>query len=253
MPIKQQMLVLENRCVNGEEIKSSMQAGGVQVTALESDSLDRSRDLLELLQQRPFGLLLINNNEQFGEVLTLCADLREAGVSVAIIIVYPGVEALERKMALESGADECLDRAMNTHEIVAYCSRFLSRCGSTPFDKEKATVYCFGHFTLDTGARILRHQNVVVELTSGEYQVLVVLVKNAGVTLTRAKLVAMARGHASAASARSVDIVISRLRRSIEHCPSKPAMIKTVFGVGYVFVANVCLRDVEVVQALQHY
>ena len=77
-----------------------------------------------------------------------------------------------------------------------------------------------------------------VELTSLEFEILSILVKNKGIVLSREKIMDMARGKEFIAFDRSIDVHISHLRQKLEEDPKNPAFIKTVWGVGYIFTGS---------------
>jgi two-component system phosphate regulon response regulator OmpR len=93
-----------------------------------------------------------------------------------------------------------------------------------------------GSWQLDFATRTLGCDDQTVELTSAEFALLSVLVRNANRSLTRERLVELARGAGSSTSARSIDVQILRLRRLIEPVPARPRYIQTVWGYGYVLV-----------------
>ncbi|MCE1782471.1 winged helix-turn-helix domain-containing protein, partial [Enterobacter hormaechei] len=77
-----------------------------------------------------------------------------------------------------------------------------------------------------------------IQLTSGEFAVLKVLVSYPGVPLSRNKLMNLARGREYSTMKRSIDVLVSRLRRVIEEDPTHPRYIQTIWGLGYVFVPD---------------
>jgi len=94
----------------------------------------------------------------------------------------------------------------------------------------------FGNFTLNLATRTLTRDGKVVPLTTGEFSVLKVLVQHPRQPLSRDKLMELARGREYEVFDRSIDVQISRLRKIVEHDPSHPKHIQTVWGFGYVFV-----------------
>jgi two-component system phosphate regulon response regulator OmpR len=78
--------------------------------------------------------------------------------------------------------------------------------------------------------------DVNMPLTSGEFAVLKALITHSRETLSRDKLMNLARGRDYSALERSIDVQVSRLRRMLEEDPAKPRYIQTVWGLGYVFV-----------------
>ncbi|MGF1528490.1 MAG: winged helix-turn-helix domain-containing protein [Candidatus Competibacterales bacterium] len=94
----------------------------------------------------------------------------------------------------------------------------------------------FGPWRLGLGNRTLLRDGEPVEISTGEFSKLAVLVSHPKQPLTRDKLMTLSRGREHGAFDRSIDVQISRLRRLIEENPSQPRYIQTVWGTGYVFV-----------------
>ena len=105
-------------------------------------------------------------------------------------------------------------------------------------DKIAVEVVAFGPFMLDLSTRTLTKNGEAVSLTTGEFAVMKALVQHPREPLTRDKLMNLARGREWSAMERSIDVQVSRLRRLIEDDPSNARYIRTVWGVGYVFVPD---------------
>ena len=143
---------------------------------------------------------------------------------------------------LELGADDYLAKPFNPRELLARIRAVLRRqevdVPGAPSASEQDVS--FGEYRLSLATREL-HKNKLDEphmLTTGEFAVLKALVQHPRETLSRDKLMNLARGREWDALERSIDVQISRLRRVIEVDPSKPRYIQTVWGVGYVFVPD---------------
>ena len=102
----------------------------------------------------------------------------------------------------------------------------------------EAPVVQFGRFTLRPATRVLEQDGKPISLTTGEFAVLYALVSHPGETLSRERLLALARGRQRGSFDRSIDVQMSRLRRIVETDPAEPRYIQTVWGAGYVFVPD---------------
>jgi two-component system phosphate regulon response regulator OmpR len=96
----------------------------------------------------------------------------------------------------------------------------------------------FGEFELNLATHVLTRNATPVPLTSSEFALLRAFVGNAGRPLSRERLMELAHGRDHEATDRSVDVQVLRLRRLIEPDPARPRYIRTVWGTGYVFVAD---------------
>ena len=98
----------------------------------------------------------------------------------------------------------------------------------------------FQGWALDAGRRALHAPDgALVDLTGGEFDLLLALVEHPNRVLNRDQLLDLTRGREAGPFDRSVDVQVSRLRRKIEEDPKQPALIKTVRGGGYVFAGAV--------------
>ena len=101
-------------------------------------------------------------------------------------------------------------------------------------------AYEFNGWRLEPARRLLRSPSgAVVDVTSGEFDLLLAFVARPQRVLTRDQLLDLARGRSSAAFDRSIDVQISRLRRKIEADPREPAIIRTIRSGGYLFASQV--------------
>jgi two-component system, OmpR family, response regulator len=173
--------------------------------------------------------------------LTLCRQLR-AKSAVPIIMLTAMGEETDRIIGLEMGADDYLPKAANPRELLARIRAVLRRAGApeTELATGKGRVLKFGGWCLDVAQRqLFSPAQALVPLRASEFDLLQALVERPQRVLNRDQLLDLARGRAANSFDRSVDVLISRLRRKIEADPKEPAFIKTVRSGGYVFSATV--------------
>jgi DNA-binding response OmpR family regulator len=156
--------------------------------------------------------------------------------SVPILMLSARGEELDRVIGLEVGADDYLSKPFGPRELLARL-RALLRRGQTAATAPglPAAHARFGPFALDTPGHRLLRDGQEVALTSGEYELLAVLVAHPNRVLSRDTLVDMLRGYERDPFDRSIDNRVTRLRRKIELDASTPAYIRTVRGEGYLF------------------
>ena len=172
--------------------------------------------------------------------LSLCRSLRADGFDMPIIMLTAKGDEVDRIVGLEIGADDYLSKPCNPRELVARIRAVLRRrppvvAGAPQAERE---VVRFGRFSFDPASRQLLDGEEAVKLTSGEFAVLAVLVGHPFETLSRERLIALARGREHDAFDRSIDVMVSRLRRCVEDDPRRPRWLQTVWGKGYVFVPD---------------
>jgi len=173
--------------------------------------------------------------------LTLCRNLRATSDLPVIMLTARG-EEFDRVLGLEMGADDYLAKPFSGRELVARIRAVLRRARALPAGArvDNVTAWRFDRWTLDLSARVLRSPaDVVVPLSTAEFDLLRVFVERPEIVLSRDQLLDLTRGRDADYMDRSIDTRISRLRRKIEEDPQNPGIIKTVWGGGYVFSAKV--------------
>jgi DNA-binding response OmpR family regulator len=143
-------------------------------------------------------------------------------------------EPMDRVVGLELGADDYLPKPFEPRELLARLRAILRRGPGTAGEPD-ADVLRFGRLEIDLGARIARVDGRECELTSYQFQMLVVLAQQPGRVLSRDQIMDALKGHALEAFDRSIDVHVSRIRAAIEDDPKSPRRILTVRGAGYVF------------------
>ncbi len=173
--------------------------------------------------------------------LSLCRELR-AGASLPIIFLTAVAEDTDRIIGLEMGADDYLTKPFNPRELLARIKAVLRRAHSLPPQREgpRAKRIQFNDKVLDVGRReVTGPDGVAIPLSAAEFRLLCVFLDRPGLVLTRDQLLDLTSGRAADVFDRTVDIQVSRLRRKIEDDPRAPSCIKTHWGGGYQFVAEV--------------
>ncbi len=173
--------------------------------------------------------------------LSLCRWLR-ANSAIPIVMLTAMGEETDRIIGLEMGADDYLGKPFNPRELLARVKAVLRRSQAEPEHglDETGSIYCFAGWTFDAARRELRAEDgVVIPLSSGEYELLLVFVQRPQRVLSRDQLLDLARGRAANVFDRAIDTQVSRLRRKIEEDQKEPKLIKTVWGEGYVFTPEV--------------
>ena len=172
--------------------------------------------------------------------LALCRSLRAEGVDTPVIMLTAKGDDVDRIVGLELGADDYLPKPCNPRELVARIRAVLRRRPREAVGAPQAgqAPVSFGRFVFDPATRQLLDGEAPVKLTSGEFAVLAALVAHPFQTLSRERLIALARGRGHEAFDRSIDVMVSRLRRCLEDDPRQPRWLQTVWGEGYVFVPD---------------
>ncbi len=200
-----------------------------------------SIQMQRLLIREIFHLIILDLVLPGEDGLTVCKRLRSEGNFIPIIMVTAKSDDIDRVIGLEIGADDYISKPFNPRELLARIRSLLRRqyyeTSNITLFKENIIVK-FGNCKLNLITREMFKNNKKIFLTSSEFSILKVLIKNAKQPLSREKLMFLARGKEYNAIERSIDVQISRLRRLIENNSVKPRYIQTVWGLGYVFVPD---------------
>lgn len=171
--------------------------------------------------------------------IDLCRQIRKKS-EVPIIFVSARASEADRVVGLELGADDYLPKPFGTRELVARIRAVLRRTGAENTDlnwREKEVL--FDGWSVNFPRRELRSpKGAIVELTGAEFDLLSSFLTHPQRVIARERLIELSRTRMSDASDRSVDVLVSRLRRKLT-AGQQPAPITTVRGIGYMFNAKV--------------
>lgn len=176
--------------------------------------------------------------------LSLCRHLR-ATSELPIIMLTAMAEDTDRVIGLEMGADDYVTKPFNPRELLARIKAVLRRTHSLPPQPVQPTArqIRFDRWTLDSARReLIGADGVAVPLSTTEFLLLGAFLRHPGMVLTRDQLLDITRGRDAAPFDRSIDNQVSRLRKKLERDPRRPEIIKTHWGGGYSFTAEVEAR-----------
>ena len=158
----------------------------------------------------------------------LCRRLRDDGYARPILMLTARDALDDRIAGLDSGADDYLVKPFEFGELFARL-RALSRRGETPLKEDLLEM---GNWVLDRNHRVLRREDVEVQLSAREFQLLDLLAQNKGRVLPREMLLDRVWGLGSEVSENTLDAYIRLLRKKLDQPGDRP-MISTVRGIGY--------------------
>jgi DNA-binding response OmpR family regulator len=206
-----------------------LNTNGLDVTAVGTLAAGRER-----LRQGSFDALLLDLMLPDGDGLDLTRELRADARTrrLPLLMLTARGEPPDRIVGLEIGADDYLPKPFEPRELLARVKALLRRSAAPLGDDE---VMRFGRLEIDLGARQARLDGKPCDLTSHQFDLLVVLAQGAGRVLSRDQIMDGLKGHPLEAFDRSIDVHVSRIRAAIEDDPKAPKRLLTVRGVGYVF------------------
>ncbi|MDY3030428.1 MAG: response regulator transcription factor [Clostridia bacterium] len=222
------ILVVDDEKLLVKGTKFNLEKEGYQVvTAFDGE------EAVRLAHDDSIDLILLDLMLPKMDGFTVCRTIRSFS-NVPIIMLTAKSEDIDKILGLEYGADDYITKPFNIREVTARIKAILRRVNPAPKgDREKLIVS--GDIRLDYNFRRVTVNGKTIELTSKEFDLLELFLKNPGKVYTRENLLDIAWGIEYPGDVRTVDVHIRRLREKIEKNPAEPAYIKTKWGVGYYY------------------
>jgi two-component system phosphate regulon response regulator OmpR len=169
--------------------------------------------------------------------LSLARWIRDQHPGVGIIMLTTAADVIDRVVGLEMGADDYVPKPFDLRELLARVKSVLRRRSETAQPAGPAGRVPFGICELDLGMhKLYDPDGTEMPVTAMEFDLLRVFTENPNRALSRDQIMELAHHRDWDVFDRSIDLRIMRLRRKIERNPEKPEVIKTVRGVGYMYV-----------------
>jgi len=159
----------------------------------------------------------------------LCKSIREESNKPIIMLSARG-EADDKVKGIDLGADDYLSKPFEPRELVARMHGLLRRLRKDSGQNPGQI------FEVDQQRLEVSLNGTIVDLTTKEFELMDLFIKNPGVIFSRDEIIKEIKGIDAHLFSRSIDILISRLRHKIEDYPKDPQLIKTIWGKGYMFV-----------------
>jgi len=211
----------------------------LSLAGFETDEVADGHAALDRLRRERFDLVVLDVMLPRVDGVTLCRTLRSGGPNqrAAVLMLTARDTEPEKVIGLESGADDYLTKPFGVREFMARVTAVLRRASGALSEHAPAStgIVTSADVTLDPERRQARVRGDRVELTKQEFDILYLLASRRGIVFSRASLIAKVWGGDTYVTERTVDSVVSRLRRKIERDPNDPEMILTAWGVGYTF------------------
>ncbi|MCY9811345.1 MULTISPECIES: response regulator [Aeromonas] len=230
------ILVVDDHSEIRDLLKRFLEQHGMRVSCARD-----GKEMKRLLDEREFDLLVLDLMMPGEDGLTLCRELR-AKSRLPIIMLTAMGEETDRIIGLEMGADDYLSKPFNPRELLARIKAVMRRtqAESLPVPETLTRDLRFDRWLLDVNRReLVDEEGVGMSLSTAEFDLLKVFLERPQRVLSRDQLLDLARGREAVAFDRAIDTLVSRLRRKLERDPKNPELIKTIWGGGYLFAADV--------------
>lgn len=192
------------------------------------------QEALDKAREGDYDLILLDVMLPRMDGFEVCRAVREFS-NVPIVMLTAKGDDMDKIMGLEYGADDYITKPFNILEVKARIKAILRRVRSRETEEDSGNVVKSGDVSMDTDRRSLRIAGEDINLTSKEFDMLLLLVNHPGKVYSRDSLLHTIWGSDYPGDARTVDVHIRRLREKIEPNPSEPRYVHTKWGVGYYF------------------
>ncbi len=202
-------------------------------------------EMRSILKDNQIDLIVLDLMLPKEDGLSICRKLRENGNNVPIIMLTAMIGETDKIIGLELGADDYLTKPFNPRELLARIKAVLRRSEGNQKqgqdNKKPLKHYFFNGWTLDVLKReLIDSDKTIISLSTAEYELLITFLQHPQETLSRDQLLDLARGREAQVFDRSIDTLISRLRKKLKtENDTGNEIIKTVWGGGYCFIAEV--------------
>ncbi|WP_248805971.1 response regulator [Pseudomonas sp. MWU13-2100] len=230
-----QVLIVEDDQRLAELTREYLQSNGLRV-AIEGNG---ARAAARIIAEQP-DLVILDLMLPGEDGLSICRKVRERYDGV-ILMLTARTDDLDQIQGLDLGADDYVCKPVRPRLLLARIRALLRR--GEPLQgtaEEKVRRLQFGPLLIDNALREAWLSGVGIELTSAEFDLLWLLVANAGRILSREEIFTALRGIGYDGQDRSIDVRISRIRPKIGDDPEHPRLIKTIRSKGYLFVPEAC-------------
>ena len=226
-----QLLMIEDDSRLAAMVSDYLGQSGFQVLRAEDGQTG-----LAMAQDRLVDLIILDLMLPDMDGLQVCRRIRALPGDMArvpILMLTAKGDPMDRVIGLEVGADDYLSKPFEPRELLARVRAVLRRQQTSTVPLQ--TPLRFGSLEIDREARSVTVDGEPCQLTSYQFDLLVVLAERAGRVLTRDQIMEAVRGRELEAFDRSIDVHVGRIRAAIERDVKNPKRILTVRGVGYVF------------------
>ncbi len=181
----------------------------------------------------PFDIIVLDVMLPGKDGFEVARTIRQQGVRTPVLMLTARTQVVDRVVGLKLGADDYLTKPFDTSELLARLEALLRRApAASGVSLER---YQFGDVLVDVRRAEVTRDNVALELSAKEFQLLRYFIEHRGATISRDELLQDVWGYTAMPSTRTVDVHVAWLRQKLEPNPRVPQYILTVHGMGYKF------------------
>lgn len=223
------VLVVDDEKLIVKGIRFSLEQDGMEV-----DCAYDGQEALDKAMATPYDMILLDVMLPKMDGFEVCQRIREFSNMPIVMLTAKG-DDMDKILGLEYGADDYITKPFNILEVKARIKAIMRRTTPQVVKEQKITEIKRGDFTINTENRRLFILDQEINVTSKEFDMLLLLVTNPGKVYSRDELLRAIWGEDYPGDARTVDVHIRRLREKIEPNASEPKYVHTKWGVGYYY------------------
>jgi two-component system alkaline phosphatase synthesis response regulator PhoP len=182
----------------------------------------------------PFDLVILDIMLPGRNGLDLCRDIRLAGLGMPILMLTARDATSDKVIGLKLGADDYITKPFDLRELVTRIEVLLRRRAGS----NGSNVYVIGSIRMNFSTMEVSREGNPVRLSAMELRLIRYLLRHPGVGLSREKILKDVWGHHNITSSRTLDVHVAGLRQKLETDPTRPELIVTVKGLGYMFTGQ---------------
>jgi len=223
--------------VDDDEKMSALLVRYLGEFGFEVVSMSRPSEALALLGQSRFDIAILDVMLPEMDGFELLKKIREID-DLPIIMLTARGELPDRVLGLELGSDDYIKKPFEPRELVARIRAILRRRKANGDVVSDSSVIKVAGIVLNRATFSVTVDGVPIELTTSEFQLLDIFLSSPRIVFPREVLMDKLRGSSIGAFDRSIDVLVSRLRTQLQDDSRNPRFIKTIHGIGYVFMAE---------------
>ena len=223
------ILVVDDEKLLVKGVKFNLEHEGYQV-----DTAHDGEAAVELAKSNSYDLIILDLMMPKMDGLEACMNIRTFS-SVPIIMLTARSEDTDKLIGFEYGADDYITKPFNILELKARVRALLRRSAISTTQSAPSAQISAGGITIDTEQRTVLKNDIPVELTAREFDIIELLMRNPNKVYSRDNLLSIIWGYEYQGDARTVDVHVRRIREKLETNPAAPECIMTKWGVGYYF------------------
>lgn len=228
------ILIVEDEPITREQLVAYFEDEGFRVSSTGSGD-----EVHKLVKETDVILVLLDIKLPGKDGLTLTREIRTTS-DIGIILVTSKQEQIDRILGLESGADDYVTKPFDPRELLSRARNLIRRVEMQQSQRKRNHLRTFDGWSLDLNKRELTSPDgSEVQLSAGEYQLLLAFMEQAGEVMNRDQLMNRIRNREWFPDDRYIDVLVGQLRKKLGEKASNAKIIATIHGTGYLFTPEV--------------